>query len=339
VVFRLVAALAQRALLGACGQVAVSSLCVAALAAEATQPVAPSLAPSAAEAPTATANDAQLSHARAIVATAESLFVAGHPAAALVEYTRAYEVLRGHPRQYWVLHNLAACNERMFRYDVALRLYDEYLRRAPPTEEDRAEVQAVMRTLRSLLGTLVVHSDVAAEVWVDDRRLGTAPGKWLIPKGPHVVELRAAQYEAQQREVQLGPTQVVALRFALRRLSTYRGPPRAYFWGAAAVSSVAAVAGVTFGLMALDASADGRERASLRLDTSEDAERTRQLALAADVCFGTALLFGATAGVLFFVTEWSDAPRPASGGHAPNPRTARLGIGSRGTGVNVQLEF
>ena len=68
-------------------------------------------------------SDAVLDQARAIVAVAERLFLAGHYAAALAEYARAYQVLAGHPRQYWVLHNLANCNESMFRYDLAVDLY------------------------------------------------------------------------------------------------------------------------------------------------------------------------------------------------------------------------
>jgi tetratricopeptide (TPR) repeat protein len=285
--------------------------------------------------------DTRLTRARVIVAAAESLFVAGHYAAALAEYSRAYDVLRGHPRQYWVLHNLAACNERLFQYDVALNLYEEYLKRAPRSEEDRAEVQVVIRTLRSLLGTLVVETSVDAEVWVDNRRLGAAPGRWLVPGGRHVVEVRAALFETQRREVQLGAAQVHRLRFDLQRLSTYRGPSRGYFWTAAGLSAAAAAAGATFGLLALDASSDGREKASLSVDSSEESDRTRQLSLAADICFGTAVLFGATAGVLFFVTDWSDSTPPPVRTGSPRPkRTAKIALGPRGdAGIALELEF
>jgi hypothetical protein len=282
----------------------------------------PGSAPAPTPAAPVAAIDEQLERARSIVGAADPLFVAGHYGAALAEYSRAYEVLAGHPRQYWVLHNLAACNERLFRYDVALTLYGEYLRRAPADENDRAEVAAIMRTLRSMLATLAVESRVAGEVWVDDRRIGTAPGKWLIPTGRHIVELRAPLYESERRELELGAAQATTLHFEPRRLSTYRGPNRGYFWAAVTATGVAAATGATFGGLAVAARSDGRERAELYLDTRDDARRTRTLALAADVGFGAAVLLGVTATVLYFVTDWS--PRSQQG---------------RNTGQGLRLEF
>jgi hypothetical protein len=63
-------------------------------------------------------------------------------------------------------------------------------------------------------------------------------------------------------------------------------------------------------VLALRSHDDGSERADLHLDTSQQSERARNQALAADVCFGGALLFGAAATVLYFVTDWSpERPR------------------------------
>jgi len=251
--------------------------------------------------------DEPLARARALVAIAEPLFLAGHYAAALAEYSRAYQILDGHPRQYWVLHNLAACNERLFRYDLAVEQYEEYLRRAPATEADRAEVSAILRTLRSLLATLVVESSVAGEVWLDDRRLGAAPGRWRAPAGRHIVEVRAPSYESQRREVQLDPGQLQVNRFQLQRLSTSTGPPPAYFWIAVGLTGAATVVGASAGFATLSAREQGRERAALYLDTQAEAERTRHWALASDAAFGAAVLFGATASVLYFVTDWPNS--------------------------------
>jgi len=268
--------------------------------------------PSVVPAPTASETtgsvpDEPLARARAVVATAARLFEAGQYAAALAEYSRAYQILQGHPRQYWVLHNLAACNERLFRYDVAVELYEEYLRRAPATEDDRKEVSAVLSTLRTLLATLVVESSVAGEVWLDDRLLGTAPGKWRVPAGRHIVEVRADRYESQRREVLLSAGQTEVDRFQLQRLSTYQGPPPTYFWVAVGLTGAATIAGATTGAMALEARRDGQAQAALHVDTQPEAERTRHLALASDIGFGAAILFGATATVLYFVTDWPKA--------------------------------
>ena len=269
--------------------------------------------------PTGPPTDYQLESARVIAARAERLFDAGHFQVALAEYTRAYDALAGHPRQYFVLYNLAACNERLFQYDVALGFYEEYLRRAPETEPDRPQVVAIMSTLRALLGTLVVESSGPTSIWVDDRRLGTAPGRWLVPAGRHVVEARAELHESQQREVQLGAGQQLPLRFELARLSANTGPRPTYFWAATTLTGAALVTGTVFGVLALTAREDGRERAGYYLDSQAEADRTRNYALAADIGFGGAALLGASAAVLYFITDWSsvrrqDAKRPAARG-------------------------
>lgn len=284
----------------------------------------------------------QLAGARLVVIAAKRLFVAGHFEAALAEYSRVYDMLAGHPRQYWVLHNLAACNERLFRYDVAVTLYEEYLRRAPTTETDRTEVLAVVHTLRSLLATLVIDAAVSGEVWLDDRRLGMAPGRWLVPAGRHIVEVRADRYGSQRREVQLVAGQARSEGFELRRLSTYAGPGRGYFWAATALTGAALVAGATFGVQALSASDAGQERAELYLDTRVQEERTGRWAVAADASFGAALVFGATATVLYFVTDWSEPGEP--GAARLDGSTARLtagvSLGARGSpGATFHLGF
>jgi len=111
-------------------------------------------------------------------------------------------------------------------------------------------------------------------------------------------------------------------RFELQRLSTSTGPPPAYFWVAVGLTGVATVVGTSAGLMALNAHEQGRERAALYLDTAAEAERTRHLALASDVGFGAAVLFGATATVLYFVTDWPKPEGHARPGREPSaPRT------------------
>ena len=62
-------------------------------------------------------------------------------------------------------------------------------------------------------------------------------------------------------------------------------------WISAPVSSTA-------GFMALSAREQGQKNADLYQDTQPDAERTRHLALAADIGFGAAVVFGATVAFL-----------------------------------------
>jgi hypothetical protein len=298
--------------------------------------VAPAAAPAAAD---TSERDEPLARARLLASTADRLFLAGHYAAALTEYSSAYDILKGHPKQYWVLHNLAACNERLFRYDVAVQLYEEYLRRAPPTEADRAEVAAILRTLGSLLATLVIESSVPGEVWLDDRRLGAAPGSWSVPVGRHIVEVRSEGYESKRLDVQLEAGQRHVDHVRLQRLSLNTGARPGYFWTAVSLTGVATIIGASAGLMALSARERGRDRAQLYLDTQPDAERTRRWALAADASFGAAVLFGATATVLYFVTDWRNSEPPIRRERAANPRrsltwglSAQHGLGAIAVG-------
>lgn len=281
------------------------------------------------------ASDPQLDEARKVAASAERLFDAGHFQAALAEYSRAYAILAGHPRQYFVLYNLAACNERLFRYDVALRFYEEYLRRAPDSEKDRTAVIAIMRTLRSLLGTLVVDSAVPASIWADDRLLGTAPGRWLLPAGSHVVEARAELRESMRREVRLSAGEQLRLYFEPKRLSTYTGPSPRYFWATTALTGVAVLAGATFGALALSARESGRERAAYYLDTQAEARRTRRYALAADIAFGAAALLGTSATVLYFITDWGPPTETRGAGQSASFSESR----PRGGSATLRMAF
>ena len=57
------------------------------------------------------------------------------------------------------LYNIARCQEQLNRYDLAIRYYEQYLSVAPPDAEDRPTVEATMRSLRNLLGVIVVTSN------------------------------------------------------------------------------------------------------------------------------------------------------------------------------------
>jgi tetratricopeptide (TPR) repeat protein len=266
--------------------------------------------------PSATAHPAQ-----AIVARGEALFAAGNYDAALGEFAQAYELLAGHPRQYIVLHNLALCHERSFRYDSALAYYQRYLQEGGPEAEDRALIERVMITLRSLLGKVEIASNVRAELWVDDRRLGDAPGTRLLPAGRHVIELRAPLYESVRREVDVRARAQHRLRFELERLSQYAGPGPVFFWTGAGLTLVATATGAILGANALVEDADGRERMKRDpfANTVEDEARVERLARAADIAFGAAAVLAVSSTVLFFLTDWDSGEResgPAANAHA-----------------------
>ena len=252
------------------------------------------------------------------VARGEALFEQGDFDAALAEFERAYEVIGEHPARYIVLYNIGQAHERRFRYDLAMRYYRRYLEEGGPQAEDRATVEATIRTLEGLLATIHVTVNVPeAEVWVGDRQVGTAPGEVLVPGGRHVVEVRAPGYVPAQQEVQVPPRSEQTVAFELTRLADeYRGLSPVYFWGSTGLAVVALGLGVTFGLMASaehssleDMAADPARR---WLVTDEDNARVARLALIADIGFGAAVLFAATAMVLAFQTDWGGGDEPPS---------------------------
>jgi tetratricopeptide (TPR) repeat protein len=244
--------------------------------------------------------------ARPVVARAKALFAVGDYDAALAEFTRAYELLEGDPRQAAVLNNIAVCHERMFRYDLALEHYARYLRDGAPSAEDRAEVEAIMTSLRDLLGTVRIRCGVHGEVWVGDRNMGKAPLELLVPAGQYVIEVRAKGYEPARHEVRVTARATQELHIHLEPLPQYRGIATAYFWTGAALTGAALITGTIFGIATL--SEHDTQSARAERDLTVDPEPTRDLALKADIAFGATAVLGVGTAVLFFLTDWSSPP-------------------------------
>lgn len=231
--------------------------------------------------------------------------------AALAEFHRAYELLEGHPAQYTVLFNLGQTYERLFQYDLALDAYRQYIERGGDAAEDRVTVQATMRALESLLAVINVQTNVPrAEVWLDDRRIGNAPGALRIPGGRHLVQLRAPGFLPNQVEVQIVARAHRDVIVNLTRIPQNRGLPPFLFGTAAGLAVVAAGVGAGFGISALSqrgaidtllADPVNRYRAEEIDQRNRDMQST---AVVADVLFGTAGVFAIGAGILFFLTDF-----------------------------------
>lgn len=235
--------------------------------------------------------------------------------AALAEFERAYEIVGEHPARHLILYNIALAHERMFRYDLALEYYNRFLAEAPPDAPQRAEVQGTIRTLENFLATVQIQSNVAAEVWVANRQVGTAPGTIRIPAGRHTIELRAQGYTDGRREIQIAARETQTLSFTLSELaSQYRGISPVFFWGATGLAIAAALAGGGVGIGAVLRRGDvdaqlGDDALRRDGDALEAARRDIEtLALTADILFGTAGVFAITAVVLAFLTDWGGAP-------------------------------
>jgi tetratricopeptide (TPR) repeat protein len=271
----------------------------------------------------ARAESAYSENARELTLRARERFEAGDYEAALSEFTRAYDMLQADPRRAALLNNIAVCHERLFRYDLALRYYQRYLQEAHTDAHDRAEVEAVIRGLRDLLGKLHITSNVRAEIWIDDRALGFAPGDVEVPAGTRVVKLQASGRQPQQRELKVVARVTQTVHFELEPLPEYHGLKPAYFWAGVGLTAVAGVVGAGLGLAAL---AKQRENESLQDDqllVPEDEDKKRNLGIAADVSYGATAMFAVSATVLYFLTDFRGASdhRPAAD-KRPNLRMA-----------------
>ncbi|MFM2416999.1 MAG: hypothetical protein RL385_1722, partial [Pseudomonadota bacterium] len=148
---------------------------------------------------------------------------------AALEYERALKAITPGPRRNDVLNNLALCFERAFAYDAAVEAYERYLREASPAEDERRELENVVRTLRDRLGGLRITSNVRAEVWVDETLRGTTPLDLALTGGEHVIELRAQGHRQERRGVRVVPRAQESVAVALTLDSKYAGPAPAYF--------------------------------------------------------------------------------------------------------------
>jgi tetratricopeptide (TPR) repeat protein len=231
---------------------------------------------------------------------------AGNCRAAIVEFEAAYGLV---PRPN-ALYNIAQCQERLFRYDLAIASYERYLEQAPQDAPDRPAVEAALKALGNLLGTVRIASNVEAEVWADDRLIGSAPGDVFIPAGSHALELRAEGYIPARAEVRLLGGQTVELSLALAKAQTTievtetTGLPPTVFWVGVGASVTTAAVGTIFALQvkslrdeALELDPFDPAREGKRAD-AEDAE------LLADVFFGAAGVLGIATTVVAFVTDW-----------------------------------
>ncbi len=267
----------------------------------------------------ATPDDARYQNAKQYFERGVVLFEAGNYDAALVEFQKAYDLLEGHPKRFFVLDNIGQCQEKLFRYDLALKYYRRYLAEGGRDAEDHAAVEATMRALEGLLATLQIRSNVRAEVWVDDRRMGEAPGDVLLPGGRHVVELRAAGHEPQKRELSISARETQKIDVVLDPIEEYRGLSPVYFWSGVAATGVAAGVGTYFGLKAKSQHDDLAERESscgaicILPEERDDVKRT---ATTADLFYLGAAVLGVGTTVVFFMTDFDgkgqEAPQPKS---------------------------
>jgi len=274
--------------------------------------LAVALIASSAIAQTPTDDPPNVIEARERVQRGQALFDRGDFDAALTKFDSAYEMIGDHPRRYLVLYNVALCHERRFRYDVALTFYRRYLEEGGQGAENAEQVRGIVRTLESLVGVLHVRvqpASVHAEVWIDDRQIGTAPGDVSMPAGLHSLELRAPGYSPERRSVQLPAGGEREIEIAMRGTEGFQGLPPEAFWITAGSGAAVLATACVFGIISLVASgqlqsrlADPVERWSV---TQGDIDNVGVFSITADVLFISGAVIAAAAGVLALLTDWN----------------------------------
>lgn len=282
---------------------------------------------------------------------AQAIFERGDYGAALAEFDRIYELLDGHPNRYFVLFNIARSYEELHRYDRAIEYYQRYLDEGGTAAENRADVEASLRALDRLLGTVAITAEVAeqgvdvprVEVWVGEAQVGEAPGEVRIPGGQHTLEIRAQGFEVVRQEVQVASRQRIEIHIVLHQLSQFRGVSPVVFVGSTALAVIAVGVGAGLGAYAIQLHDDAVRCATVmncRLDTEARRRQIQDVALGADVLYGTAGLFAITAIVLIPLTDWGGVVAQEREDAATTP-TARVlpALGPQFSGITVSGEF
>lgn len=260
-----------------------------------------------------TGDDAARSRARLHLQQGRAFFMAGNFEGAAVEFEAAYRI-RPHPT---VLFNIAQCYERLFRYAAARDAYERFLRTAAADEPDRAAATERIAALDTVLSVVVIRTNVRrAQVWIDGRLEGVAPGRVRVEAGRHRIELRAPGYLPEATQVDLAGSREQEITLRMSR-NEGGGVHPALFVTAAGVAVVAAGVGAGLGVHALDLS-DEYERNPAR--TREQQSEGDTIAAVADVLFVSAGVLALTAGVLAFVTDWGGG---ADDGESPAPVSTR----------------
>ncbi|MCB9708467.1 MAG: PEGA domain-containing protein [Myxococcales bacterium] len=224
----------------------------------------------------------------------------GNHEAAIVEFEASYELV---PRPN-TLYNLGLVHEKLFRYDQAISYYALYLKRAPKDDPDRDAVMLAKERLQNLLGQVHIKVSPQADVWLDGRRLGQAPGTFFIPAGRHVLELRKDGYLPARRQLTVASRREHDLSVTLK--SAKDEPPLhpAFFWTGVGLTVATAAVGTYFGIRTLSLNSDLEESDPLLPSTQTLQEDKDQAALLTDIFFISSAGLALTTVVLAIFTDW-----------------------------------
>jgi len=254
----------------------------------------------------------------------------GDCSAAIVEFEAAYSVI---PRPN-MLYNIAQCQERLFRYDLAVTFYERYLAEAEADAPDRGAVTAALNTLANLLGTLHIESNVPAEVWVDDRLAGNAPGDVLVPAGGHSLEVRAKGYIPDRVEVRVVGRTAEKLSFTLVKAQTTievtetTGVSPTLFWIGASATIITAGVGGFFALQASSRADEAEQIDEFHPDREQAQSDVESSEFAADLSFAIAGVLAVGTTIVAFMTDWDGAGNATAAAEKEHSRITVMPVAS-----------
>ena len=162
-------------------------------------------------APSAARADEPVESARAHFEAGTRAFDAGDYDAAVGEFRTAYTLKPNAA----VLINVALCYERIYKPDLALAAYEQFLAEAPPQNEFRPLAEKRLRILRQLPGSILVETNKDALVLLTGEHFhDTALGshRWIdLPPGDYHVHISLAEHAPVDEDLHLVPGETQTL--------------------------------------------------------------------------------------------------------------------------------
>lgn len=277
------------------------------------------------------------------------LFNEGNGDAAMVEFSRAYELAPRFP----ILYNMAQVAYELNDYAETVAYFERYLKEGGTNvpEDRRASVIEEVERLRVRIGRVHVVSDVAGNVTIDDVPVGKTPLPPLsVNMGRRKISVSTSDGRAVTRLVQVAAGETMVAKFSLRGLAPAASPAFAIEPNRATPvarndeSSGTAVAWVLTGGLAAGAAVVGavalqrsRDLEDLRqtyplassAPLAEKENSVRRLAFVADGLLAGAVLAGSVALVMTLSSP-SQGPRTASQTPSKVSLAPTFGLGSVG---------
>jgi tetratricopeptide (TPR) repeat protein len=320
---------------------------------------APAAGDSAAASSEATPSPEVLAEAKQRFDRGYELYDEGEYSLALIEFTRAYELVPN----YRVLYNIGQVNIQLGQYANARRALKEYMEKGGDelSNDRRTSVAKDLEMLDRRTAFLMITSNVTgAEVLVDDVVVGKTPleAPLLVDAGVHRVTLRRSGYQQKTNRIILAGGDEQSVPFPLeavqegkqtivvRERAQQDGYQTLMIAGWATTGALAAGAIITGIMGASEAKeledlrkSDPTEISDFESRLDRTKSRASSLLLASDVFSGAAIVTGGLSLWLTIAPPKSDDDEPAPSPTPPPPGQPGVQVGYQDGLVQVRGQF